>query len=466
MKVGIITHSLEAGRKALENGSEFDAFELRIDTFINDPVETIDALRKETDKPLIYTLRSKTHGGKYSGDPYFLLTLAAMHPEYLDVECDVPDDIYNQLPSDIHIISSYHNFEETPKDLEAVLKRVQLRGAERYKIACMPHSANDVLRLLQLAQTRPALTVIAMGKEGSFSRVLSPIFSDMLQFIAVHEHSAPGQFTLQELLTIYRYNHLSQRTRVYALLGDPVEKSMSHATHNQVFRILKLDAVYVKIRVKKDELAEFLHRAKQLPFYGFSLTMPLKRHFSFDPINTLRREKDHWHTRNTDGVGALNAIERKGHVRGKEVLILGAGGAAHAIAAEALQRGAKVKIANRTLEKGHAIAEALGDGCVAGSLQDQTFCTSYDILVQCTPIGMYEAKIPVPSRWVLPGTTVLDSISNPKITPLLKQAEKMDCHIISGIEMFILQAVEQFLFWFPELKSERVGIERIIRESL
>jgi len=464
MKVGIIVHSLESARKVLEYDSEFDAYELRVDTFENNPIEEIERIRSVVKKPCIYTLRSVSHGGKYAGDPYFLLELARMHPEFLDVEYDVAEDIFDAIPGDVPLILSYHNFDSTPEDLETTAHEMMKRVAVRYKIACMPQSSIDAMRLLELARKKPEFSVIAMGKDGAFTRVIAPLFGDMLQFIAVHGSSAPGQFSINELLQVYNYNRLSQRTRIYALLGDPVDKSYSHITHNAVFSQMQIDAVYVKIRVAQEDMASFLSLAKKLPFYGFSITMPLKRHFSFQPVNTLRRDKDHWKTKNTDGVGALNAIERALFVKGKNVLILGAGGAAHAIAEEAIQRGAAVRIANRTLETAYALASQLG--CEAGSINDRIFCSNYDILINCTPLGMKEAKLPLPMKWILPGTVIFDSISNPQITPLLKEAQKLDCTIISGIEMFILQAVEQFLFWFPELKKEARGIERIIRQML
>jgi len=159
------------------------------------------------------------------------------------------------------------------------------------------------------------------------------------------------------------------------------------------FKKRNVNAVYVKMSVHPEELAEFISLAKLSGIKGVSVTIPLKEKIlpfldqleistkEIGATNTLSFKNESIHAINTDGFGTLNAIEKRMTVKGKTVVLLGAGGAARSIAFEAKSRGAKLFILNRTLDRARQLAEELK--CQAGTLDE--IPTSYDILINCSP---------------------------------------------------------------------------------
>ena len=153
---------------------------------------------------------------------------------------------------------------------------------------------------------------------------------------------------------------------------------------------------------------------------------------------------------NTDGTGALSAIEKKGSVLNRCVLIIGAGGAARAIAFEAMKRRSRVVILNRDVNRAEMLASALG--CKWGGVDDllRYYRLGYDFLIQCTP-----ASMPIDPQCLYPGAIVMDLTTFPKTTALLNEAKLRGCGIVYGYEMFIEQAIGQFNLWFIGFDSWR-----------
>ena len=232
-------------------------------------------------------------------------------------------------------------------------------------------------------------------------------------------------------------------------------KSPGHIHHNSVFQARKLNAVYVKMIVKSEELSEFVQLAKACNIRGLSVTIPLKEKIvplvsKIDPktakigaINTLRFEKDLIYGTNTDGKGALDAIEKKMQVEGKRVVLIGAGGAARGIAFEARARGASLIILNRTRERAEELAQAVQG--IGGSLSDVP--ENGDILINCSPDPMPIDPSKIHSKMI-----VMDVVYAPKETPFLKEALNKGCQVVYGEEMFYNQAAEQTRFWlYPDI---------------
>ncbi len=349
---------------------------------------------------------------------------------------------------------SYHNFEETPQDLQLLFSH--LPQADIYKIATMAHSTLDALKMLLFVQEKSAqgikLCGICMGEKGQVSRILSPIFGSYLNYAAIDQQSAPGQLKLAELKSIYHYDALNKDTAIYGLIGDPTTQSPSHITHNQFFREQGINAVYVKMQIAKEELASFFSLAKKLKICGLSVTIPLKELVlpfldEIDPVaqeigavNTIVFEKGKMKGYNTDAAGALDAIEAKMAVKNKTMVLLGAGGSAKAIAYEAKRRGAFVTVVARRLEQ----AEKIGDRALLFEAMEEIFCEGYDILINCTP----EAN-PIDPKHLCEKSVVMDINTKQRDTPFLTEARHKQCTIVYGIEMFINQAQGQFKLWFP-----------------
>lgn len=290
--------------------------------------------------------------------------------------------------------------------------------------------------------------------------------------------TAPGQLSASLLLERFRFRSLSPQTALYGLIGEPIEHSIGDITHNQRFKELGYDALYVKMQVKPKELGPFLHYAKQLPFRGLSVTMPLKEEImpyldEIDPVakqigavNTLvmrdgqsgdvypsesmseQRQNIRQVNRqiigyNTDGKGALDALEKHRRVKGMRMIILGSGGAAKAIIYEAQSRGALVIVLSRDAKKANEVAQRFH--CQEGLGLDKMTSLAkegYDVLINCTPIDM-----PIEENAILSQALIMDIRTRPKITPFLQCALNKGCSVVYGEEMFLEQAKGQYQLW-------------------
>ncbi len=228
------------------------------------------------------------------------------------------------------------------------------------------------------------------------------------------------------------------------MIGNPVDKSISHITHN---KILKDRGTYEKRLLSIENFSQEIRALKKEKLDWLAVTMPFKEKVipyldSIDEealfigaVNTIVVKKGKWKGYNTDGLGALNAIEEKVLVKGKKVLILGAGGAAKAISFEAKKRGAHVCVWNRTYEKATLVGEHFGVEVVKTP-------GSADILVNATCVGMEPHEEIVLSLENY--SHVFDTVYNPRETKLLKNAQEKGAIPIYGIEMFAHLSALQF----------------------
>jgi len=469
MLVIAIQGSFDEAKQAIEEANKKgEAIELRLDLLKD--LKHVSKLKGLCKLPVIFTLRKASQGGKFHGNEREredkLFELLALGPDYVDLEYDMApsfvEKVHQNYP-DIAIICSYHDFDKTPENLEQVLKEMSQMRASTYKLATFANSSIDSLRMLSfILQKRKegiSFSGMCMGPHGDITRILAPVVDSLLTYTSLTSEveTAPGQVAVDTLEKVYRFSKLTRQTKIYALIGDPVEQSIGHIAHNRLFKKLKEDAVYVKILVKPTELGEFFKLMKKLPFHGFSVTMPLKekvgQHLdvinpqakAIGAINTLNLKEGRWEGFNTDASGALDAIEKKCKVAGKKVVILGAGGAARALAFESLDRGGKVLIVNRTGEKAKKLAMQLG--CEGIALGDWS-ALPYDILMNTTPVGMNtKTSSLVPEEALLKEAVVFDAIMYPKETPLLIAAKNKGSQVVYGNEMFTRQAVKQVEIW-------------------
>jgi 3-dehydroquinate dehydratase/shikimate dehydrogenase len=377
--------------------------------------------------------------------------LAALQPAYVDIPSEFSSDdalrnvvekIRSLYPC-VQCIVSYHNFDETPENLDEIIERLQKIGAHRIKCVCHAKNGLDGLRMLSTLKKwskQCSLTAFCMGEVGQFTRIVAPIVGSSMNYYCLPGFStAPGQLSIDT--PVY-----TKATELFALIGYPVEQSKSHITHNAVFRNKKIDAVYVKIEVKLTEFDEAYAHIKNLGFSGLSVTMPLKERIGG---NTVRGNS----VCTTDGLGMLDAIEEKRKVQGKKVLLLGAGSTARFIAEEAKKRGAIVSIANRTANR----AEKLASDLQCEHVLWQSPLPYYDILINATSVGMKgnEHTLPFTEEDIHPKSLVADVISTAE-TALLQMAKKRGCETVLGHDMWLRQAAYQFSFWKNELKTNDV----------
>jgi shikimate dehydrogenase len=261
---------------------------------------------------------------------------------------------------------------------------------------------------------------------------------------------------------------LSGKTKVYAIIGDPVEHTISPPMHNAAFRRLGLDYVYVPLRVCKEDLPRAVDGLKALGVRGFNVTMPHKVSIiplldSLDPlaekigaVNTVVNDSGCLTGYNTDGPGALQAlIEHGADPKNKNVVVLGAGGASRAISYVLARHGARMTIINRKEELDWAedIARLVKDTIgvnvkvdVLGYRQLKAALATAEILINATSVGMNPdvGKSPVPADLLKNGLVVFDIIYNPMKTKLLRDAATAGCQTIGGVEMLVGQGILSF----------------------
>jgi shikimate dehydrogenase len=256
-------------------------------------------------------------------------------------------------------------------------------------------------------------------------------------------------------------------TRICAIIGNPVAHSLSPAIHNAGFAALGLDFVYVAFRVEDVRRALDGMRALE-NFRGMSVTIPHKleamkyvddvalvdRHIG--SINTITNENGRLSGFGTDGPGALKAFRDAGAtVAGKNVLMLGGGGAARAIAFTLARDAGPLEI--NILDIDGPTVDRLAADLISGTettvrsgvMTDKALSDAMakvDIIIHCTPVGMHpkENISLVPKNLFRSGQVVFDAVYNPLETRLLAEAKACGLKVISGVEMFINQAVLQF----------------------
>lgn len=540
----------------VEDGAEL--VELRLD-YIRTPVN-LKRLTGDRPGPVVITCRRRDDGGMWSGTEearqVLLRSAIASGVEYVDIE----EDLASVIPrfGDTKRIVSYHNFRETPGNIESVYDRMLQLDADILKIVTMANSPSDNLKMLELINRSDVPTVaFCMGDIGTPSRILCGAFGAPFTYATFHHERslAPGQLSYRDMVNQYRYNDLNSDTEVFGVIADPVGHSMSPLLHNRTFRDYEMNRVYLPFRVTEEELGEFLEECPKLGIRGLSVTIPHKeeilRHVTwqeravseigagntilFDPkkgsvcYNTdyhaaLSSIVNEFHSKARDdearaeaeaALAAKAEAEAEGKataggkgqvdddpeleidtvaepvdkellpselpsgerfqdeqvdltdiavLKDKTALILGAGGAAKAIAFALSHAGAQVVVTNRTEERARVLADSLKCVAVNWALKHEV---NADLIVNCTPIGMHPNLdvSPMEKRHLRRGTVVFDTVYNPEQTLLLKQAREMGCRIISGIEMFVRQAAMQFELFTGEpqpLEAMRTTMRRAI----
>lgn len=273
---------------------------------------------------------------------------------------------------------------------------------------------------------------------------------------------------------------LSGSTHVYGILGHPVAQSLSPAMHNAAFAALGLDAVYVPFPCPPDALRTAVAGLSAAGVRGFNATVPHKTAVlpllnevlpearAIGAVNTVRIDKGRLTGTNTDGAGFLLSLTHDLALApaGKSVLLLGAGGAARAIAYALLGAGVeRLAIANRTLRR----AEALVTDCrtrFPGMAVDAVALegvpgSAPDLLVNSTSVGMGDGASPVALEAVGVREAVIDIVYHPLETPLLAAAKAQGLRCTNGIGMLLYQGAAAFQFW-----SGREPPVDVMREAL
>ena len=280
-----------------------------------------------------------------------------------------------------------------------------------------------------------------------------------------------ARYTSLSLVKRKDKNMISGKTKICALIGDPVEHTMSPAMHNAAFKKLGLDYLYIPFRVKPEQLPQAVAGLRALNVRGFNITIPHKVSViplldGLDPlaekigaVNTVVNDGGMLWGFNTDAEGFLRALMGCGIEPGsKNIVILGAGGASRAISYILAAKGANLTILNRKLELDWAediarlIHQDLARDVKVGELTPRRLAIALDgadILVNATSVGMSPAggKSPVPAKLLKSSLVVFDIVYNPIMTRLLKEAKDAGARVIGGIDMLAWQGALAFEKW-------------------
>ncbi len=492
--IPIIANNLEDALKDMEEASKFaDIIELRLD-YIKNP--DLKLLLERRTKPVIVTNRPVREGGKFDGseeERIASLKLAVqLHADFVDIEHDSVQHIsrgteFRAPTSKTKIIVSYHNFRETPSNLTDIYQRLRQSGADIVKIVTYATNITDNIRIYELLQhAQSPLISFCMGEYGAISRILYKRFGSYLTFASLQlgRESAPGQISIQELLNTYQIRRQDNRTSIYGLIGNPVSHSISPIIHNTLFKEMNFNSVYVPFKV--DNINDFMREFRGLDVKGYSVTIPHKESVmgcldtidsmakKIGAVNTVVNRDGQLVGFNTDCEAAVKTLEgvnqvsvkdtKDEYLKGKKVVLLGAGGAARAIAFGLKECGAQITIINRNYERAQSLASDVG--CLFRKFNDLEAIEA-DILVNATPVGMFPAvnETPVLKNKLKPPMVVFDTIYNPIETKLLRDAKSQGCKIVGGLPMFVRQAAAQFKLWTGQVPLLEV-IERIAYKKL
>ena len=256
-------------------------------------------------------------------------------------------------------------------------------------------------------------------------------------------------------------------TNIVGLIGHPVEHSFSPPMHNAAFAELGLDYVYVAFDVNPNDLKSAVEGAKSLNIKGFNVTIPHKIEVMqyLDELDEVARLIGAVNTidfknlkgYNTDGIGAVRAIEEVTSIKDKNVVVAGAGGASRAISFYLAKFGAgSMTILNRNANKAQDLAgdvlksDLIGDVGADSISEIDSYLKDADILVDTTPLGMDPHVNDEPiakSDAMHDGLVVFDAVYNPNETVLLKEAIKAGAKPVYGIKMLLYQGAESFKIW-------------------
>ncbi|CAH8356704.1 unnamed protein product [Eruca vesicaria subsp. sativa] len=468
--------------KARELGA--DLVEIQLHTLKEfNPLEDLKTIIKKSPLPTIFTYRPKWEGD--DNERLHVLRLAMeLGADCIDVDLQVAREFIKSIkgkkPKKFRVIVSSHNYQNTPsvEDLSELAVRIQQAGADIVKIVTTALDITDVARMFHLTSNFQAPIIgLVMGERGLMSRILCSKFGGYMTFGTLEsgKDSVPGhQPTIKELLDLYNFRRIGPDTKVYGVIGQPVSHSKSPIVHNQAFKLIGFNGVYLHLLV--DDVASFLKTYSSSDFAGFSCAIPhkeaaLKCCDEVDPlaksigaVNTILRRKNDGKLfgYNTDCIGSISAIEdglrssssdqssvhctSSSPLAGKTVVVIGAGGAGKAVAYGAKVKGAKVVIANRTFERALELAEAIGGRALSLEELDSFHAEEGMVLANTTSIGMQPNvdETPISKDALKHYALVFDAVYTPRNTRLLREAEECGATTVSGAEMFVRQAYEQF----------------------
>ncbi len=263
------------------------------------------------------------------------------------------------------------------------------------------------------------------------------------------------------------------KTSLFGVIGDPVSHSLSPVMHNRAFSEIGYNAIYMAFHVT--DLASAIKGVKGLGIKGLSVTIPHKVSImslldeidemaeKIGAVNTVVNKEGKLFGYNTDCLGAIHALREKTDIKNKNILMIGAGGAARAIGFGILSDGGNLTIVNILEDEGKVLSSILG---VPYYHLSEFSRLEYDILINTTPVGMSPEtnRMPIKPLDLKPDKVVMDIIYNPLKTMLLAESEKIGCSTVDGVSMFVHQGAAQFEMWTGKKAPVKIMRKTVLKE--
>ncbi|MHC4158483.1 MAG: shikimate dehydrogenase [Planctomycetota bacterium] len=519
LAVPIAATSLEQAKQQINAAQAAGAemLELRTDYLDNLSVDSVEKLIAEAKAftpsiPIIVTCRDKKEGGANNWPLKLridvLIDALNAGADFIDFEYEnfLPAEnqekikqALSQAPNS-RLILSTHNFEDRFDDIAKLHSDISTaHPAAIPKLVYTATHINDCFEAFDfLHNTSGERIVFCMGETGLISRIIAKKLGSFVMFASIDDKSAtaPGQLTIEQFKTIYRWDFINSNTELYGVIGSPIAHSLSPILHNRCFADIGANKLYLPLLVEggEDEFDKFMDNVLSRPWLGlrsFSITIPHKQNAlnfvkenqgvieplaeKIGAVNTIViGANGKLYAYNTDYAGALDAITAalgiaRSDLKDWPVTVIGAGGVARAIVAGLSDIGAKIKIYNRTVERGKKLAADFG--CDFAPLDDLPNVVA-KLLINATSIGMHPDvdATPLPQQYLKKDMVVFDTVYNPAETLLLKQAKQVGAKTIDGLSMFINQAAAQFKLFTgknpkPDLMRKIIS-NRLARKKL
>ena len=457
-----------------------DLAQLRSQRYFTDLAELRVDLLDETERaraaefpalagvPVILTFRRERDGGAYAGNDE---SRAAFFRSILQPGCgfayvDFEDDFRRAdlaaaaRAAGVRVIRSLHDFNDPVPDTPARCRALRGDTDEIPKIAFKPRCLADVSRLF--AETADFTDIphilCAMGPMGVATRALAVRTHSFLTYASVGGLGAIGHVSPHELVRTYRIRTVSPDADLYGVTGWPLAFTRSPELNNAAFAAAGEDAVMVPF--PSETAADAITFMKALGMHGLAVTYPHKQAImplvdalapsaaAIGAVNTVVREGDWLVGHNTDAAGfreALKGFLGVDSLAGRKVAIVGAGGAARAVAYALCEEGAEACVFNRTEAKAKALANEFG--FASAPLEPESadrFAEYADIVVQCASPGKDIAHFDPLAFYEFTGReSVYDLVYEPDVTPTMARARAAGCRAENGLSMLAAQAREQ-----------------------
>ncbi|NOV03552.1 shikimate dehydrogenase [Paenibacillus planticolens] len=278
---------------------------------------------------------------------------------------------------------------------------------------------------------------------------------------------------------------IDSHTILYGVFGDPIRHSRSPIMLNRAFQEAGINAVYAAFHVRPDELGDAVRGIRALGYRGINVTIPHKVEVMqyldeidegariVGAVNTIVNEAGKLTGYNTDGIGYVRSLKEETGIdlKGKSVLLLGAGGAARGVAYALAKEGAGcIYIANRTKERALELADTIGayTKTVGLGLDELSgVVDEVEFVLNTTSAGMHPniEELPMPVELLREHHLVSDLIYNPRITKFLREAEAKGARIHGGLGMFIYQGAFAFEYW-TGTPAPVAAMRQVVEQSL